>query len=111
MIKTTGAEWKAFLHDDAYWGEWAFDDYCYIINGHELENGVDEDTLSDLDVVKVDGGYVFDQAPGSDKTGTLSAFFSKWRKQKTTEFLSVEVTKEKAEAVRAAIIAAGGKVK
>jgi hypothetical protein len=111
VIKTTGAEWKAFLHDDAYWGEWAFEDQCYIVNGNSLGMDAHEDTFADTDAVKVDGGYVWDQAEGSEKTSPLSAFFSKWRKQQTTEFLSVEVPKEKADAVRAAIVAAGGKVK
>jgi hypothetical protein len=110
VIKTTGAEWKAFMHDDPYWGEWAFDDYSYNVNGHEIGMDFDEDTLTDTDAVKVDGGYVYDQED-MDKTDSLSAFFKRWRKQQTTDFLSVEVPKEKIEAVKAAIVAAGGKVK
>ena len=41
----------------------------------------------------------------------LVAEFRRWRKQQTTEYLSVEVPKDKADAVRSAITAAGGRVK
>jgi hypothetical protein len=112
MIKTTGAEWKAFNADNAYWAEFCVDDEVITVNGHAVdEYSFDVDTLADADKVTVDGGWVADQARGSDKEFDLATFFRRWRKQQSTEFLSVEVPKEKAAAVRAAIVAAGGKVK
>lgn len=112
MIKTTGAEWKAFHADKAYWGEFCVEDEVVTVNGAQVdEYSFDPDTLADADKVTVDGGWVADQATGSDKEYSLDTFFRRWRKQQTTEYLSVEVSKDKAEAVRAAIKAAGGKVK
>lgn len=112
MIKTTGAEWKAFNADDAYWGKFYMEDEAVTVNGESVdENSFYAATLADADKVEVDGGWVVDQTPGSDKEYSLATFFKKWRKQKTTEFMAVEVPKEKSAAVRAAIVAAGGKVK
>lgn len=111
MIKTTGAEWKAFLHDDAYWGEWAFEEYVYIINGNVAGEDVNENSFADADIIKVDDGFAWDQANGSDKSEPLATFFRRWRKQQTTEVMAVEVPKDRADAVREAIKAAGGKVK
>lgn len=112
MIKTTGAEWKAFNADNAYWGEFYVEDEAITVNGDPVdEYSFDVTTLADTDKVEIDGGWVADQANGSDKEYSLDTFFRRWRKQQTTEFLSVEVSKDRADAVRAAIIAAGGKVK
>jgi len=112
MIKTTGAEWKAFNADNTYWGEFYMEDEVITVNGEPVdEYSFDVESLNDADKVTVDGGWVADQAAGSDKEYNLNTFFNRWRKQQTTEFLSVEVQKEKADAVRAAIVAAGGKVK
>lgn len=112
MIKTTGAEWKAFNLADAYWGEFYLDDEAITVNGKEIDPyDYEPSKLNDADEVKIDGGYVVDQAKGSDREYSLDTFFKRWRKQQTTEYLSVEVPKDKADAVRAAIVAAGGKVK
>lgn len=112
MIKTTGAEWKAFNADNVYWAEFCVEEEVVAVNGFEVDPySFEADTLADADKVTVDGGLVSDQADGSDKEYSLDTFFRRWRKQQTTEFLSVEVPKEKAQAVKAAIVAAGGKVK
>lgn len=112
MIKTTGAEWKAFNNDNAYWAEFYMEDEEIAVNGDPVDPYTFEaDSLADTDKVTINGGWVADQANGSDKAYNLDTFFSRWRKQQTTEYLSVEVPKEKADAVREAIKAAGGKVK
>jgi hypothetical protein len=112
MIKTTGAEWKAFHADNAYWAEFCVEDEVVTVNGATVdEYSFDTDSLAPGDKVTVDGGWVADQATGSDKQYSLETFFRRWRKQQTTAYLSVEVSKEKVDAVRAAIIASGGKVK
>lgn len=111
MIKTNGAEWKAFIADNTYWAEFCVEDDVISVNGaHVDEYSFDLNTLADADKVTVDGGWVTDQAANSNKEYSLDTFFRRWRKQQTTEFLSVEVPKEKAQAVKAAIVAAGGKV-
>lgn len=110
MIKTTGAEWKAFNADTTYWAEFCVEDEIVTVNGSRVDEYSDYiDALADADKVTVDGGWVADQ--GSDKEYSLNTFFKRWRKQQTTEYLSVEVPKEKASVVRDAIKAAGGKVK
>jgi len=112
MIKTTGAEWKAFNSDDKYWADFYLDDEVITVNDSDVDPyDYDPSKLADTDKVAIDGGWVTDQTPGSSKEYSLATFFKTWRKQQTTEFLSVEVPKEKADAVRAAIVAAGGKVK
>ncbi|WP_257757335.1 hypothetical protein [Burkholderia glumae] len=112
MIKTTGAEWKAFNLDDKYWGEFCLDDEVITVNGERVDPyDFDPTKLADTDKVAIEGGWVADQAKNSTKEYSLATFFNRWRKTQTTEYLSVEVPKEKASAVRAAIIAAGGKVK
>ncbi|MDE1138143.1 MAG: hypothetical protein PW999_00520 [Paraburkholderia tropica] len=112
MIKTTGAEWKAFNLADEYWGKFYLEDERIIVNGEDVDPyDYEPSKLADTDKVHVDGGCVIDQAKGSTKEYALNTFFNRWRKQQSTEFLSVEVPKEKADAVRAAIVAAGGKVK
>jgi hypothetical protein len=112
VIKTTGAEWKAFNNDEAYWGDFYIDDEVVTVNGNPVDRyEFDAHKLNDADKLEIDGGWVADQAVGSEKEYSLDKFFKTWRKQQTTEFLSVEVPKENADAVRAAIVAAGGKVK
>ena len=110
MIKTTGAEWKAFNADTTYWSEFCVEDEIVTVNGSRVDEYSDYiDAIADADKVTVDGGFVADL--GSNKEYSLNTFFKRWRKQRTTEYLSVEVAKDKAEAVRDAIKAAGGKVK
>lgn len=112
MIKTTGAEWKAFNADSTYWAEFYHEDEEITVNGDRVDPySFDAETLTGPEKVIVDGGWVADQAKDSDKEYSLETFFKRWRKQQTTEYLSVEVPKEKAQAVKAAIVAAGGKVK
>lgn len=112
MIKTTGAEWKTFNADNVYWGEFYMEDEMVTVNGEPVdEHTLDVDTLADSDKLTVDGGWVADQTPGSDKEYNLETFFRRWQKQQSTAFLAVEVPKEKVDAVREAIVAAGGRVK
>lgn len=112
MIKTTGAEWKAFNADTPYWAEFYVEDEIVTVNGSRVDEYSDYiEALADADKVTVDGGWVADQDKDSDDGYSLNTFFKRWRKQQTTEYLSVEVSKDKVEAVRAAITAAGGKVK
>jgi hypothetical protein len=112
VIKTAGAEWRAFWNDQTYWGECAVEEEVITVNGEEIAEGeFDIDKVGDADLITVDGGYVFDQRLGVDKDWALQMFFSKWRKAQTTVYLAVEVHKDKADAVRKAIEAAGGKVK
>jgi hypothetical protein len=112
MIKTTGAEWKAFMNDSAHWGECCVEEEIITVNGREVDPySFDVETVADTDNITVDGGYVTDQAKDATGEWTLPLFFNKWRKAQSTAYLAVEVPKDKADAVREAIKTAGGKVK
>lgn len=115
--KTTGAELKAFYSDPKAWGEdaagnskyWC-EDVTLLVNGEEKGEGFSIlDHLKDTDQVKILSGWVY----SNDNTEECAGFdsrFRKWQKEQSTGFLSVEFPKEKEEEIKAAILAAGGKV-
>lgn len=111
-VKCTGAEYKAFISSD--WGDGVYmDDYAIAINGEkydQLEGGLEdaEENLQPGDkVVIMEGGIYQD----SGYVRSLESHFKLWRKKQATAFLAVECPNDKLEAVKAAIVAAGGKVK
>jgi hypothetical protein len=107
MIKTTGAVWKAFHRDDAYWGGYVVEDEIINVNDEEVDPcDLDPETLKDDDVVKVKDGYVYEEAESSAKTWPLVTFFNKWKRSQTTETLTFAVPKAKVAAVKAAVKAA-----
>lgn len=117
--KTTGAELREFYNDDAYWqksGDGKSDDVWHEelvleVNGVEQSDdfSINED-LKEEDQVKIVYGQVLSTREGfADRS--FESFFKAWRKQQSTAYLSVSVPKEKLDAVRAAIVAAGGSIK
>ncbi|HCL4132348.1 TPA: hypothetical protein N2C61_003455 [Pseudomonas aeruginosa] len=117
--KTTGAELKAFYNDDAYWQKSAanssddiwHDEVVLEVNGVEQPDdfSINED-LKDEDQVKIVYGQVLSNRDDfADRS--FESFFKAWRKQQNTIYLAVAVPKDKVEAVRAAILAAGGSIK
>lgn len=110
--KTNGAELKAFYNDDAYWGEnlW-HEDIVLVVNGAEQPDGfsISED-LKDEDLVTIVDGVVLSSSDEVDDR-SFESYFKAWRKQQSTAYLAVTVPKEKLDAVRAAIKAAGGTIK
>ena len=114
-VKATGAEYKAFMADLVFWPDdgknytWHEDDTTMI---DSVVMG-DLHTLSDiLDTAKItiDGGMVFNNTWPDESEPSLDTYFKRWRKAQNTVFLAVEAPKDKLEAVKAAIKAAGGKV-
>ncbi|WP_186215909.1 hypothetical protein [Burkholderia gladioli] len=111
MIKTNGAQWKSFMADEAYWGEFYFEEEVITLNGDVVDElTFDPKNLKDTDKLEIDGGYVMDQANNSDKCYSLSYFFAKWKKKQNTVYMLVECAREKESAVREAIKKAGGKI-
>ena len=110
-VKCTGAEYKRFIESD--WGGDAYmDDYVISINGtiyNQFDGGLDEaeEKIQPSDKMVIIEGDVF---VGSGWVRSLEAHFKQWRKKQTTAFLAVECPIDKLDAVKAAIIAAGGKV-
>lgn len=112
-VMTTGAELKKFYNDKTAWptGVWHEDEELEIdgvaIDRDKVELDIGKD-IEDTAKVKVAGGFLMDDT-GKD-LGTFENHFKKWRKAQTSVFVSVEIPKDKEEAVLAAIKAAGGRV-
>jgi len=110
--KTNGAELKAFYNDDAYWTDdiW-HEELTLEVNGVERSDdfSINEDLKGEDQVTIVDGAVLSNLEDFKDRS--FESFFKAWRKQQNTVYLSVAVPKEKLDAVRAAILAAGGSVK
>lgn len=108
--RTTGAEFKAFYEDKTFWpgGTWHEDEEVTVDGTAVPEDFALSEVADEARLVLV-GGYVTNEA--NDDLGSFEGYFRKWRKKQTTAFLAVEVSRDKAESVKAAIIAAGGKVK
>jgi hypothetical protein len=109
-VKATGAEIKAFMGDDNFWSQkgesWA-EEVEFEVNG-SVSYDLSLHTLNDNDQIKLVDGYVVMEQ--EEEPVSLATFFRRWRKTQTTAYLSVEVPKDKADIIKAAIKAAGGKV-
>lgn len=108
-IKTTGAEFWRFYNDDKFWpaGAW-HDDTVMTVNG-EVVDDYTRETIPDNAQVVVDGGVIFLDEDG-DRYVNFDNHFRKWRKAQDTVSIVVECSTAAADAVKAAIKAAGGKV-
>jgi hypothetical protein len=107
--RTTGAEYKRFMADDTWWPAGAYhEDESIDVDGIALDGDTNVLDLSDTAEIVIDGGIVFD-ANGSDLAG-FEAFFRKWKRAQSTVTMTVEVPRDKVDAVKRAIIKAGGKI-
>jgi len=109
-IKVTGAEWNRFHGDDAAWpeGSW-YDDVEMLIDGIALDDGADLSSLPEESQITLNGGFVV-MSEGYRDRKSLEAHFKAWRKKQTTVFFTCSAPREMSEAIKAAILAAGGKV-
>lgn len=114
--KTTGAELRAFYNDDAYWqkspdsssDEIWHEELVLVVNGVEKTDdfSINEDLADDDKVTIIDG--VILSTIDAFGARSFESFFRAWRKLQSTAHFTVTVPKEKLEAVKAAIKAAGG---
>lgn len=108
--KTTCAEFKLFYGDESWWPEGTWhEDQEVCIDYVPVDNDFDLSSVPDATWMTLAGGFVTNE--NGDDLGSFESYFRKWRKHQSTVFLSVEVDRDKEHAVRAAISAAGGKVK
>lgn len=108
-VKITGAEWKRFYNDPEAWPEGAWhDDQEILVDGETIDGDYDLTKVPDAATLTLAGGVFF--LKGTEEGPSLETHFKRWRKRQATEVFVVEVPREAAEAVRAAIAAAGGKV-
>lgn len=107
--KTTGAQFKRFYDDPNWWaadGSVWHEDADILVDGTAVGADFDPSQVPDSAVISISGGAVF----GVEGEPSLEAFFKRWLRKQETVVLVVEVTTSTADAVRAAIQAAGGKV-
>lgn len=110
-VKTTGAEFLTFYHDDTYWPQGAYvEDVELKVNGQLFDQDICAENLAKDAKVTIVGGGVYDTKPTSTQVISLVTFFKQWRKQSLEETFSVTCDKGLSEQVRTAILAAGGKI-
>ncbi len=113
-IKATGKEFNDFYNDPAFWrkhgenveGTWHEDEELFI-NG-ELVWDYDYTQIQETDSVEIRGGCVFN--PVGVKEVSFEGYFKRWRRLQTTELFVVTTPKDKSDAIKAAVRAAGGVV-
>ena len=111
-MKTTSAEIQAFYEDKAFWpdvhakGNVWHEELILKVNGSEIANAEITD-LKPNDQVSIVAGWVSAEGP-YEADCSFETYFKRWRKLQNTVHLGVSVPKDKLEAVKAAIKAAGG---
>lgn len=109
-VKTTGAVWNLFYADKTAWPEGSYhDDTLLAINGKEDPDGELEKLPLDA-TVEIRCGYV--RFP-DDSDADLGEHFTKWQADQLGQGVAIgafRVSKDKLEAVRQAILAAGGEL-
>lgn len=108
-VKVTGAEFKRFYADPAWWSEDGsvyHDDATMLVNGAETDFDFDPATVSDDSTITVSGGVVF----GVKGEPSLETYFKRWQRQQNTVVLVIEASRATADAIKEAVKAAGGKV-
>jgi hypothetical protein len=110
-VKLTGAEFVAFCHDpafdDAAFDEEALDNILVDGSRWDAETSV-EDIRPEAPVV-ITGGHIVHCDTGA-AIAPLETTVRKWRKRQATEIFTVSCDREAAPDVKAAVIAAGGRV-
>ena len=109
MIKTTGAEFKAFYSDPKWWPEGVFHEEAeIIINGEQSDDDTDLYAISDDAKISLKNGFVTNE--NGDDLGSFENFFRKWRNKQKTMIIVAKVSRDKLDDVISAIKAAGGRV-
>ena len=101
MIKTTGAEFKAFYADKIAWPEDSWHEGETITVDGEVDDDCEFDigTVPDGAKITIEGGIVFKDDKATDGP-TMESHFRAWRKRQNTATLSVTVDKAKEAQLR-----------
>lgn len=109
-VRTTGAIWSLFYADKKAWPEGSYhDDTLVAINGKESPD-IDLETLPLDATIEIRSGYVM-LPDGSDVD--LCEHFNNWESEQAGRGVAVgsfRVSKANLQAVRQAILAAGGEL-
>jgi len=110
-IKTNGLIWKRYYSDFGAWPEgWFHEDEILTVNGIVADD--EEYILSDIPddaVVSVSGGAIYN-ADSELQRLSVEGHFRKWLKKQQVASVLVEVHKNNLDALKAAIVTAGGKI-
>jgi hypothetical protein len=110
--KTTGTELQAFYGDKSFWPEkpnvW-HEDLEVKVNGTLADETFEIALLKPDDLVTIQGGWIYSEAPIQTDC-SFETYFRRWKKLQDTVVLLVNVPKDKQDAVKAAIKAAGGSI-
>ena len=108
--KTTGAEWERFYADEVFWPDGAWhEDEEITIDGNPWPEDQDLAHPPASGKITVSGGIVR-LSEAALEGQSLEAYFRRWKKLQDTVFLVIRVHKDCADAVRIAVVSAGGKV-
>lgn len=107
MTRTTGLEWNRFYADKEVWkGDTYHDDTVLIVDGQQVD---DFENIPVNATVKIEAGYVVVDGINSENTPSMESVFKAWSKRQNTCTLCVECSRDKRDAVVAAIKKAGGR--
>jgi hypothetical protein len=108
MIKATGQEFLDFYNDSSVWWPGYWHEHVSIkVDGTLVEDF--EDVIQPTSMVHVVGGIIYND--NDDEVMSFETAFRRWKKQQKTKKLLVECDTQIADAVIAAVKAAGGRVK
>lgn len=108
-VKMSGAEWKAFYNDKAFWSNVTHGEEVITINGQpdDSEKYVD---MEDTDVVRVEGGLVYDHENSDEPICSLETYIKRWRKAQKQATLTILIDKASEKALREIVKTLGGKI-
>lgn len=108
--KTTGEEFKRFYNTKELWEDERYhEDETVTVNGNEVDEfDFDYSNIPDDAVVTIDGGIVMGGGFDGDEP-SFETYFKRWRKKQSTATFIVTCHVSKADEIKAAIKAAGGK--
>lgn len=110
-VKTTGAEFKRFYNDPAFWpdGAWHEDEEIEV-DGSPISEDLAIEEVPDNAILKLTGGVVLG-LPNDDGDGvSLETHFKRWRKAQNTVSFVVECDKKDADVLKTTIRTFGGRV-
>ncbi|MBU9200242.1 hypothetical protein KTD31_02330 [Burkholderia multivorans] len=117
MPNISGLLFKKFYNDEAFWdGETYHDDVLIKAdNGAVWADSDDLHSIPETAFINIESGWVNEVNPeltGGTTDMSLKEFFELWQSRQAVPLrvLLVECTAEEEERVRAAILAAGGKI-
>jgi hypothetical protein len=112
-VKTTGVEWKKFYTDKKVWGDGSsHEDEQITIDGEEWDGaGISLTEVSDDSLIVLTGGFYFKDLDSYSRGGeSFEKVFRAWKKTQGNTIVVCSCPNDKVEAVKKAILDAGGKI-